>query len=221
MMHKTITIFSPKVNATYTQLYHEMQALSDVLSATEERLNNITIFMSEMGTGLEKFDETNQNISAFFAVIQSLNSQVVKSNGTIVKNQIEVMALHASTVYLQNSTAMGNEALEFALNKSNLSIELVQMTQSVATEISSVNTMLSLTEKRVDDFESGLVEETFDMDELVEELEMLNQVLANFNVQLMSISMLSEMLENSTTSVREEAETVQNSIENFKVFTHS
>ena len=190
--------------------------LSNTLFLTGEILNNVTSFVSAMGSQLNNLEEISQNISEIFAMIEILKSQATSSFETTVKNQKEIIVLHANAKSLLNDTTMADQVLLEAIYNSNFSIELVQMTNSIAKELSPIKTTLALAEKKVDIFQTGILDGMIDVEEIAAELEILDETLATFNLQLKSISMLSEVLENATTRVKEQ---VQYLSDNIKIIT--
>ncbi len=165
-----------------------------------------------MGSELVNLEQISQNISKLFLMIKILESQATSSFENIVRNQMELMALHANAKSLVNETTRADQSLQEAINNNSLSLELAQMAKSIANELSPINTSLVVAENKINSFEMGVINGMIDIDEIVAELEMLDDTLATFTIQLKSISVLADVLENATTSVREQAISLSDNI---------
>lgn len=188
-------------------LIQKINSLNHSLNETAYKLDKVTNFLTEMQQTqfMDDLDEIHQNITNLVKLAEMLQSQAMASNQTISDNQQDILMLQAIVSALSVNVSADNQALQAAWSSNNASKNQSQMAASFAMEISSVNTDLMLVEKKVDDFESKLLDEKMDMEELVEELNMLDQTLAAFNQQLLLLSGLSQVLENSAVAVEMQA----------------
>ena len=218
----TLIFFLTQISDGYEDLSKEVRELNVSITIADEMLKNISGDMDEIMTFIEEDENAMNlysNISAYRLLIKELQLHANASYDLIVMNQEKVLMLNASVNGYINQTMMANENLLVGADISNRSIEVAQMANSVEQEISAVKASLYLLEKDLDEFDEKLYEEIADVDVLVMQLEILNQTLADVNLQLELISVLSEMLENSTMKVKEQSEKVLHDVEIIEVQT--
>ncbi len=184
-------------------------------SQAEQQLKNVTTFLSE--TSFEEIEGISNSLTTLSMTIEALTSQATVSYETIENNQMKISAFQSIVNSLRNNVSIANEGLSFASNTSEYSINLKQMATNIASELSEVNSVLMKAEQRVGDFESGLVKGQIDMNEIIKEIDMLDATLEAFNTQLLSISLLSEELENSTTAIKRDADSIYEDVKKFMV----
>ena len=197
----------------------------DIINSTvyemEGRLNHAEKLLMKVKDFIYDMDKINSSgidiiykkIASYNTTVKNLQAQAKVNYNTLITNQMNLMALQADIDSFKKEFGDADGGIWQALNKSSVANQIAQMAWSVETKISILNTTLGLAEKRAVDFQVGLIEETVSIDELVADLEMLEGTLEAFNLQLKSVSMLSEELENSTMRIKSEADGVSKDIE--------
>ena len=200
----------------YNQATSDTADLLSSLELADETLSNVSVFIEALeSNGISGIDVDSvfKDIESYNTTIQNLQAQATLMYNTLITNQMNLMALQADIDSFKKEFGDADGSIWQALNKSSVANQIAQMAWSVETKISIVNTTLVLAEKRAVDFQVGLIEETVSIDELVADLEMLEGTLEAFNLQLKSVSMLSEELENSTMRIKSDADGVVRDIE--------
>ncbi len=196
-----------------------MTTLNISLVIANEMIQNITSDLIMTETFISKDTDTlnlHSNISAYKALIETLQLQANTSFEVILLNQKNAIELKAMVDSLMQSIDTKEQLIE-ALNDSNTSIEIAKMSIFLGENISAVSSSLEQLEHGVDEFFEEFLIEIVDMDELVIKLEILDQTLDSFNSQLKSLTMISEVFENSALEVKEQADNVFRNVEIIKV----
>ena len=181
----------------------------------EQQLENVTIFLSE--TSFEEIDGISNSLITLSMTIGALKTQATINYETIEKNQMKISAFQSIVDSLKKNVSIANDGLSLASNTSEYSINLKQMATNITSELSEVNSVLMKAEQRVGDFQSGLIKGQIDMNEIINEIDMLDATLEAFNAQLLSISLLSQKLENSTTTIKRDADSIYEDVKKFMV----
>ena len=200
----------------YNQATSDTADLLSSLELADETLSNVSVFIEALeSNGISGIDVDSvfKDIESYNTTIKNLQAQATLMYNTLITNQMNLMALQTDIDSFKKELGDADGSIWQALNKSSVANQIAQMAWSVETKISIVNTTLGLAEKRAVDFQVGLIEETVSIDELVADLEMLEGTLEAFNLQLKSVSMLSEELDNSTMRIKSDADGVVRDIE--------
>ena len=159
----------------------------------------------------------HENLLEYMAMVEYLQSHANTNFETIKRNQQKLSILKDSLNGYLAQTAVANEELLMAMSYSNQSLEIANLAGSLQSNLSAAESSLYWLGERVEVFDKELYNGILYTDELMAHLEMLDETLTAFNGQLQSISVLSEMVENSTTEVQKQANYLLRNVETITV----
>ena len=207
--YAVIFLFSFQLNIVYSGLLKEIIDLDQSLLTAENTINEVNEYViSFENNGLMDIDveELYQNIEAINTTIKQLEAEANSSYKMLEEYQESIQYMLSVIESLkQNISVAGSDILN-ATNTSNIALSLAEMTRSVSTEISSINTALKSAEKKAIDLEEGITNSNTDIDLLTADFEELNLTLVNLNSQLAVVFSLSESLKISTEVAKNKAD---------------